>query len=157
MAVGNSDTNRVIIRPNRPIFVWGGQGKMSYTMKEMTINPQQIAACGLYCGACKKFLKEQCAGCQPSEEDNPGLGQPLTKGFQRCKIRKCCQEKGFHTCAVCDKDVKECKIHNNFVGKIFAFLFNSDRAACIRYIRENGEDAFAEKMAKDQQMTMKRK
>ena len=40
---------------------------------------------------------------------------------------------------------------------IFAFLFNSDRAACIRYIRENGEDAFAEKMAKDQQMTMKRK
>ena len=29
-------------------------------------------------------------------------------------------------------------------------------AACIRYIRENGEDAFAEKMAKDQQMTMKR-
>ena len=33
---------------------------------------------------------------------------------------------------------------------------NSDRAACIRYIRENGEDAFAEKMAKDQQMTMKR-
>ena len=58
-------------------------------MKEITINPQQIAACGLYCGACKKFL-------------------------------------------------------------------NSDRAACIRYIRENGEDAFAEKMAKDQQMTMKR-
>ena len=25
-------------------------------MKEITINPQQIAACGLYCGACKKFL-----------------------------------------------------------------------------------------------------
>lgn len=52
-------------------------------------------------------------------------------------------------------DVTECKIHNNFVGKIFAFLFNSDRAACIRYIRENGENAFAEKMAKDQQMTIK--
>ena len=124
---------------------------------EMTNNSQQIAACGLYCGACKKFLNGKCPVCQPSEEDNPGLAQPLTKGFQRCKIRKCCQEKGFHTCAECDKDVKECMIHNNFVGKIFAFLFNSDRAACIRYIRENGEGAFAEKMAKEKMMTMKRK
>ena len=25
-------------------------------MKEITNDPQQIAACGLYCGACKKFL-----------------------------------------------------------------------------------------------------
>ena len=103
-------------------------------MNYITINPQQIAACGLYCGACKK----------------------LNEKASWCKIRKCCQEKGFHTCAECDKDVKDCKIHNNFVGKIFAFLFNSDRAACIRYIRENGEEAFAEKMAKDQLMTMKK-
>ena len=111
---------------------------------EMTNNSQQIAACGLYCGACKKFLNGKCPGCKENGKAS------------WCKIRKCCQEKGFHTCAECDKDVKECKIHNNFVGKIFAFLFNSDRAACIRYIRENGEDAFTEKMAKDQQMTMKR-
>ena len=117
---------------------------MSYRMKEITINPQQIAACGLYCGACKKFLNGKCPGCKENEKAS------------WCKIRKCCQEKDLHTCAECDKDVKECMIHNNFVGKIFAFLFNSDRAACIRYIRENGEDAFAEKMAKDQQMTMKR-
>ena len=118
---------------------------MSYTMKEMTNNSQQIAACGLYCGACKKFLKGKCPGCKENDKAS------------WCKIRKCCQEKGFHTCAECDKDVKECKIHNNFVGKIFSFLFNSDRAACIRYIRENGENAFAEKMTKDQQMTIKRK
>ena len=105
---------------------------MSYKMKEMTNNSQQIAACGLYCGACKKFLNRKCPGCKENEKAS------------WCKIRKCCQEKGLHTCAECDKDVTECKIHN------------SDRAACIRYIRENGEDAFAEKMAKDQQMTMKR-
>ena len=117
---------------------------MSYTMKEITIKPQQIAACGLYCGACKKFLNGKCPGCKKNEKAS------------WCKIRKCCQEKGFHTCANCDKDVKDCKIHNNFVGNIFAFLFNSDRAACIRYIRENGEEAFAEKMAKEKQMTMKK-
>ena len=113
-------------------------------MKDITINPQQIAACGLYCGACKKFLNGKCSGCKENEKAS------------WCKIRGCCQEKGFHTCAECDKDVKDCKIHNNFVGKIFAFLFNSDRASCIRYIRENGEDAFVEKMAKEKQMTMKR-
>lgn len=114
-------------------------------MKEITNDPQQIAACGLYCGACKKFLDGKCPGCKENEKAS------------WCKIRKCCQEKGFHTCAECEKDVKECKIHNNFVGKIFAFFFNSDRAACIHYIREHGEEAFAEKMAKEKQMTMKRK
>ena len=114
-------------------------------MKEVTITPQQIAAYGLYCGACKKFLNGKCPGCK---ENAKALW---------CKIRKCCQEKGFHTCADYDKDVKQCKIHNNFVGKIFALLFNSDRAACIRYIRENGKDAFAEKMARNRQMTMRRK
>ena len=84
---------------------------MSYRMKEITINPQQIAACGLYCGACKKFLNGKCPGCKENEKAS------------WCKIRKCCQEKDLHTCAECDKDVTECKIHNNFVGKIFAFLF----------------------------------
>ena len=113
-------------------------------MKDITITPLQIAACGLYCGACKKFLNGKCPGCKENEKES------------WCKIRRCCQEKGFHTCAKCDKDVKDCKIHNNFVGMIFAFLFNSDRAACIRYILENGEEAFAEKMAKEKQMTMKR-
>ena len=73
-----------------------------------------------------------------------------------CRMRQGCEGLQVHTCAECDKDVKDCKIHNNFVGKIFAFLFNSDRAACIRYILENGEEAFAEKMAKEKQMTMKR-
>ena len=66
-------------------------------------------------------------------------------------------EKGFHTCAECDKDVKKCKIHNNLVGKLFAILFNSDRLACIHYIKEHGEDAFAKKMADDNQMTMKKR
>ena len=113
--------------------------------------PRMIAACGLYCGACRKYLNGKCTGCVT------GLGQPLDKGPQWCKIRKCCQEKGFHTCAECEKDVKECKIHNNFVGKLFAFLFNSDRAACIHYIREHGEDSFAKKMAADKQMTMKKR
>ena len=66
-------------------------------------------------------------------------------------------EKGFHTCAECDKDVKECRIHNNLIGKLFAFLFNSDRSACIHYIKDYGDDAFAKIMFDDSQMTMKKR
>ena len=114
-------------------------------MDTITNDPRMIAACGLYCGACRKFLKGKCPGCKENEKAS------------WCKIRKCCLEKGIHTCAECEKDVKECKIHNNFVGKLFAFLFNSDRAACIRYIREHGEESFAKKMTEDKQMTMKKR
>ena len=114
-------------------------------MKTITNDPQTIAACGLYCGACRKFLNGKCPGCKDNEKAS------------WCKIRKCCLGKSFHTCAECDKDVKECKIHNNLVGKLFAFLFNSDRAACINYIKQHGEDAFAKKMVDDRQMTMKKR
>lgn len=65
-------------------------------------------------------------------------------------------EKGFRSCAECDMDVKECKLHNNLIGKFFAFVFRSDRAACIQYIRENGEQAFAEEMAKRGEQTMRK-
>lgn len=125
-------------------------------MKEITADTKMIAACGLYCGACRKYRMGKCPGCNTPNADNPDLGQPLNKWLQRCKIRKCCKEKGFHTCAECEKDVKECHIHNNLIGKIFAFIFRSDRAACIRYIRENGEQSFAEEMTRRGEQTMRK-
>ena len=64
--------------------------------------------------------------------------------------------KGFHTCAECEIDVKECRLYNNFISKVFAFVFHSDRPACIRYIRENGEQAFAEEMTKRGEQTMRK-
>ena len=111
---------------------------------EITITPQQIAACGLYCGACKKFLKGKCPGCKENDKAS------------WCKIRKCCIEKDFHTCAGCKIDVKACRLHNNLIGKFFAFIFRSDRPACIRYIRENGEQAFAEEMTRRGEQTMRK-
>ena len=63
----------------------------------------------------------------------------------------------FHTCAECSLNVKECKLFSNWIGKVFAFLFKSDRPACIRYIKEKGEQAFAEEMAKRKCQTIKRK
>lgn len=117
---------------------------MNKPLNPITVDHQLIAACGLYCGACRKYRSGKCPGCHRNGKAT------------WCKIRKCCLEKGYHTCAECDKDVKDCRIHNNLVGKVFAFLFNSDRAACIRYIRSQGEEAFAEKMASDETMTIKK-
>lgn len=54
-------------------------------------------------------------------------------------------------------NVKDCRIHNNVIGKIFAFLFNSDRAACIHYIQTNGYKAFAEEMARRKEQTMRKR
>ena len=74
-----------------------------------------------------------------------------------CKIRSCCQENKFNTCAECSHDVRECKLFSNWISKVFAFLFNSDRSACISYIKEQGEQAFAEEMTKRKCQTIRRK
>ena len=124
-------------------------------MKEIIVDTKMIAACGLYCGACKKYRMGKCPGCHENEKAS------------WCKIRKCCMEKGIHTCAECERlrvgerssgmmDVKDCRLHNNLIGKFFAFVFRSDRPACIRYIRENGEQAFAEEMTKRGEQTMRK-
>ncbi len=114
-------------------------------MKNIEANKELIAACGLYCGACRKYLSDKCPGCHDNEKAT------------WCKIRSCAKGNGYHTCAECRKDVSECKTYSNLIGKIFAFLFRSDRPACIRYIREHGEQAFAEEMTKRKCKTIKRK
>ena len=66
-------------------------------------------------------------------------------------------ENKFNTCAECHQDVENCKIFSNWIGKIFSFLFNSDRLSCIRFIKERGEGAFAEEMTKRKCQTIRRK
>ena len=114
-------------------------------MKSIVSDIQSIAACGLYCGACRKYLSGKCSGCKQNEKAT------------WCKIRSCCRMNCFNTCAECPKDVKDCKTFSNWVSRLFAFLFRSDRPACIRYIREQGEQAFAEEMTKRKCQTIKRK
>lgn len=113
-------------------------------IKNIEANRELIAACGLYCGACRKYLSYKCPGCHKNEKAT------------WCKIRSCVKGKGFHSCAKCRKDVSECKIYSNLIGKIFAFLFKSDRPACIHYIRQHGEQAFAEEMTRRKCQTIKK-
>ena len=106
-----------------------------------------VAMCGLYCGACGKYLKGRCPGCTDNEKAS------------WCKVRACCIENEYKTCAECKTydDFKDCKNLNNFMAKFFALFFNSNRPACLREIKKNGRKKFADEMARTGKMTLPRK
>jgi hypothetical protein len=115
-------------------------------MREVLAEPELVAYCGLYCGACKAYLKEKCAGCHDKADAT------------WCKVRACCIGKNVSTCASCDefKDPRRCKKFNNAVSKLFGMLFGSDRPACIDCIQETGLEAFAHRMAEARLHSIKR-
>jgi hypothetical protein len=116
-------------------------------MKTIVSDTKLIAACGLYCGACKRYLKEKCPGCREN-----------VKAAKWCKVRTCCLEKAYRSCADCKQhsQVMECKDYNNFIAKIFGFIFRSDRKACIDMIKDKGYDAYAEYMTENRLQSIKR-
>lgn len=103
-----------------------------------------IAYCGLYCGACRKYVAGKCLGCRKNEK------------AQWCKIRICCMNNHYSSCADCKMNPHDCKKFNNFFSKLFALIFKSDREACVRRIRAIGEDKYAQEMIEKGQMTIKR-
>jgi hypothetical protein len=115
-------------------------------MKNIVADTANVAFCGLYCGACKKFLNGKCAGCQGNEKAS------------WCTVRSCCLENGYQSCADCKTyaTANDCKKFDNFMARLFGFIFRSDRQACIAYIQKEGYEKFADFMAKNQQVTIKR-
>lgn len=115
-------------------------------MRAIESDPKLIAYCGLYCGACKSYLVGKCLGCHDNAKAT------------WCLVRSCCQERQFSSCADCREypDVNACKKFNNFMSKAFAFLFGSDRPACIALIREKGYPAYAEHMTREKTQTIRR-
>jgi len=115
-------------------------------MKEIIADTKLISRCGLYCGACKKYINGKCPGC--NEKTNA----------QWCKVRTCVEENAYTTCADCTIcKLEECKKLNNFVAKVFSIIFRSDRDAGIKMIREKGAEAFVEYLVKEKAMAIKRK
>jgi hypothetical protein len=106
-----------------------------------------VAACGLYCGACRKFTTAKCPGCRANEKAS------------WCDIRKCCIERRYASCADCTEhpDPKQCRKLNSFIGKVMGFVFNSNRFACISRIHEIGYEAYAAEMDKNGLQTLKRR
>ncbi|MCX6306253.1 MAG: DUF3795 domain-containing protein [Bacteroidetes bacterium] len=115
-------------------------------MKPVTADKSLVAFCGLYCGACKKYLSGSCPGCHENQKAS------------WCKIRSCNLEHGYASCADCKDftDPMSCKKFNNFFSKVFAILFKSDRAACIAKIRASGYEEFAQFMAANNLQSVKR-
>ena len=114
--------------------------------KEVIADKNLIAACGLYCGACRSFLTDKCPGCKDNIKAT------------WCKIRLCCQENNYQSCSDCNKiEIKNCKKYNTLISKIVGYVLNSDRMACIDRIKEIGYDDFAIEMTKNRSQTIKRK
>ena len=115
-------------------------------MKEITSNSELVAYCGLYCGACGKYLKGKCPGCHENDKAS------------WCKIRSCCIENQYSSCADCKEypNVNDCKKFSNFMTKIFGLIFKSDRKACIDQIKELGIQGYADKMAESRLQSIKR-
>ncbi|MFA7319770.1 MAG: DUF3795 domain-containing protein [Parcubacteria group bacterium] len=106
-------------------------------MREIRQDKNLVAFCGLYCGACKRYLDEKCPGCRENERAS------------WCAVRKCCLENDRLSCADCQvyASASECRKFNNIFSKLFAFLFGSDRQACIDVIKSKGYGNYAEEMA----------
>lgn len=115
-------------------------------MKEIIADQNTIAYCGLYCGACRRYLADKCPGCQKNEKAS------------WCKVRSCCMENGYKSCADCKKvdDQLNCSYFNNFMARFISFIFRSNRPGCIEQIAEMGYDKYADYMAQNKMMTIKR-
>jgi hypothetical protein len=114
-------------------------------MEPLVADAALVAYCGLYCGACGAFRRGRCPGCHENQK----------AGW--CKVRTCCLENGYGSCAECTlvADPHDCKKFNNIISKLFAWIFRSDRYACIRQIREKGLPGHAEWMAERGLQTIK--
>jgi hypothetical protein len=115
-------------------------------MGEVVADAGLVAYCGLYCGACRAYLKGRCPGCHENQKAT------------WCKVRSCCIDGQLASCADCQQfpNPSDCRLFNNFIAKLFALVFRSDRAACIRQIREIGLEKHAEDMAKQRRQTIKK-
>lgn len=117
---------------------------------KLTVNENLISYCGFYCGACPKFLKGECEGCR-------GDSPECAVGYHACKVRPCCMEHGYTTCADCEKyaSVKDCKDYNPVMIRIGQFVTRTSRRKGIEMIKEKGAAGFLNFMMERNWVTMK--
>lgn len=116
-------------------------------MNEIPNDTKLIAACGLYCGSCKKYILNKCPGCDANVKAT------------WCKTRTCCKELNIQSCAECNsyKSTLDCPKMNNLISKLFSLVFKSDRHASIKRIKEVGYQQYAKEMSYNKTQCIKRK
>ena len=115
-------------------------------MKEIVIDEEMVAYCGLYCGACRSYLNGKCPGCHENLKAT------------WCTVKSCCRSNKYSTCADCAefRDTKKCKKMNNFISKVMSVVFRSNRHACIARIRKVGISKYAKEMTAKKKQTLPR-
>jgi len=119
------------------------EGKMKEIVKDINL----VAYCGLYCGACGAYIKGRCPGCHENVR------------AKWCKVRSCCIENSYSSCAACQKhsDTQDCQHFKGKIVKIIGFLLNSDIKAGIDMIRTNGLEKYVEFMAENRLQKLPRR
>jgi hypothetical protein len=120
--------------------------------KIIPIDENLISYCGLYCGACPTYIKGKCEGCR-------GNSPLCAVGYQKCKVKPCCIEHNYFSCANCKEfsSVKLCKKYNPLSIKFGEYISCTSRAKSIEMIKEKGVIAFVEYMVSKEWVTMKTK
>ena len=118
--------------------------------QNMERSEQLVSYCGLYCGACSAYQKGTCMGCKG---DSPNCGI----GYRKCKVRPCCIEKGYSTCAECKEhpSVQKCKDFNPMLMRVGCFVTRTSRAKGIEMIQEKGTQAFMDLLASKKWVVIK--
>ncbi len=100
-----------------------------------------ISYCGLYCGNCRAYNKGNCPGCR--EKTDAGW----------CKVRTSVVERRYFTCADCP-EMDTCNIRDNWLSKIFEFVFRSDKTLNLTVMREKGYDFFVAEVEQSGKMNL---
>jgi len=122
------------------------------TTKQIITDKNLISYCGFYCGACPKFLKGQCKGCK-------GNTPECAVGYSACKVRPCCLDNGYSSCADCKKydSVKDCKDYNPLMIQFGQFITRTNRRKGIEMIKDKGTTGFMNFMIDKKWVTIKHK
>ena len=95
---------------------------------------EEIGCCGAYCRTCPEFRKSRCRGCKLGYV----IGERDIKKA-RCKIKVCCIEKGFNSCADCP-ELESCTTIQAFLNHK-GYKYRKYKEA-IDFIVANGYDKF---------------
>jgi hypothetical protein len=95
---------------------------------------EQIGCCGAYCKTCPVFKEKICRGCKLGYKNGQ---RDILKA--KCKIKICCINKKYNSCADCDI-YDSCNTIQE-LHKKKGYKYKKYREA-IEYIRENGYTKF---------------
>ena len=120
--------------------------------EQLISNENFIAHCGFYCGACPTYLSGKCEGCR-------GDSPKCAVGMKKCKVKQCCVENGFFSCADCTKftTTQDCEKYNPLSIKFGEWISNTSRKKAIEMIKAKGQAEFLAYMVDKNWVTVKTK